>query len=182
MGPRQPRPRLQIQERLQPGTQSVVNKKRFAPLALVDMPRFDPPKADNVLLGFLIGVLSLVSGFALCMYWLLQPTVLPGAGGSAYGREMSVAVALPSRPNRVEIEQSEVDAALLENESQGLQSVAAPSHKPQADSSSRPVKTAQRKPKPKRAARVQRPHTGPFPQDAWAFAPIRGKSFGGWVR
>ena len=160
----------------------MVNKKRFAPLALVDMSHFDPPKADNVLLGFLIGVLALVSGFALCMYWLLQPTVLPGAGVGAYGREMSVAVVLLSRPNRVEIEQSEVDAALLENQSQGLQSVATPSHKPQTDSGSRLVKTAQRKPKPKRAVRVQRPHTAPFAQDAWAFAPIRAKSLGTWVR
>ena len=143
------------------------------PLALVDMSRFDPPTADNVLLGFLIGVLSLVSGFALCMYWLLQPTVLPGVGAGAYGREMSVAVVLLSRPNRVEIEQSEVDAALLENKNQKLQTVAAAKQEPQTASTPKLVKTSQRTPKSKRVVRAQRRDAGPFAQNAWAFAPTR---------
>ena len=108
--------------------------------ALMDMSRFDPPKADNMLLCFLVGVLSLVSSFALFMYWLLQPTVLADAGPGAFEKEMSVAAILLSRSNIVEIEQSEVEAALLENESQGLQRVAAASHKPQADSTPKPVK------------------------------------------
>ena len=67
----------------------MLNKNRVVHLALPDMSRFDPPKADNALLGFLIGVLSLVSIFALCMYWGMQPTVLVHAGTTTLKRQVS---------------------------------------------------------------------------------------------
>jgi hypothetical protein len=157
----------------------------FVPLALANMSRFDPPKADNALLAFLVGVLSLVLSFALCMYWLMQPTVVANAGAVAFESEKSVAVILPSRSTILEIEQSEVAAALLENESQGLESVAVANHEPQTDPKRKLAKAPPRTPKSKRVVRVQRPPIGPFAHDAWAFAPNRARSFGAfgsWFR
>ena len=164
-------------------------KRTVVPPAMVDMSRFDPPKADNALLCFLVGVLSLMSTFALFMYWLVQPTVVHSAGAGALEREASVAFVLVSRSPIVEIEQSEVAAALLENESQGLQSAAAAIYAPRTASTPKPqtvstpklAKKSPRTPKPTQVVRTQRPHIGPFPRDAWAFAP-GNRSFSGWLR
>ena len=151
------------------------------PPALANKARFEPPKADNALLGFLIGVLSLVSIFALCLYWGTRPTVLANAGVAAFEKDKSVAVMLASRPTTDEIERSEVAAARRENETQGLSSAALASHKPQTDSAQKLAKAAPRTPaKPKRVARAPRPDTGPFGQNAWAFAPMGARSFGGF--
>lgn len=157
------------------------------PLALANMSRFDPPKADNALLGFLVGVLTLVSSFALCIYWLMQPTVVANAGAVEFEREKSVAVILPLRSTILEIEQSEVATALLENEIQGLESVAVANHEPQADPKPKLAKApSSRTPKTKRVVRVVRVQRLPIgPHDAWAFAPNRAGSFGAfgsWFR
>jgi hypothetical protein len=158
---------------------------RIVPLALADKARFEPPKADNALLGVLIGVLSLVSIFALCMYWGMQPRVLANAGTAAFEKDKSVAIMLASRPTIDQIEQSEVAAARLENENQGLPSVGAASHEPRAPAQ-KIAKAPPRTPaKPKRVARVHRPDTNPFGHNAWAFAPMGSRSFGGfgsWYR
>ena len=159
-----------------------MNKGRFV---LANMSRFDPPKADNALLGFLVGVLTLVSSFALCIYWLMQPTVVANAGAVEFEREKSVAVILPLRSTILEIEQSEVATALLENEIQGLEIVAVANHEPQADPKSKLAKAPPRTPTKRvvRVVRVQRLPIGPH--DAWAFAPNRAGSFGAfgsWFR
>ena len=139
------------------------------PLALADKACFEPPTADNALLGFLIGVLSLVSIFALCMYWGTRPTVLSNAGTAVFEKDKSVAIMLASRPTIDEIEQSEVAAARRENESQGLSSIALASHKPQTDPVQKLAKAPPRTPaRPKRVVRVQRPDPGPFGHHAWA--------------
>jgi hypothetical protein len=153
------------------------------PLALANMSRFDPPKADNALLGFLVGVLTLVSSFALCIYWLMQPTVVANAGAVEFEREKSVAVILPLRSTILEIEQSEVATALLENEIQGLESVAVADHEPQADPEPKLAKAPPRTPKTKRVVRVVRVQRLPIgPHDAWAFAPRSFGAFGSWFR
>jgi hypothetical protein len=153
---------------------------RILPVALADKARFEPPSADNALLGVLIGVLSLVSVFALCMYWGMQPTVLANAGAVAFEKDKSVAIMLASRPTIDEIEQSEVAAARRENENQGLPSVAVASREPRAPEQ-KIAKAIPRTPtKPKRVARVQRPDPGPFGRNAWAFAPMGARSFGGF--
>jgi hypothetical protein len=156
------------------------------PLAWAKKARSEPPRADNALLGFLIGVLSLTSVFAFGMYWGMQPTVLENAGAAVFRADKSVAVMLASRPTIDEIEQSEVAAARLENESQGLPSVARASHKPQTDPAQKFAKARARTPaKSKRVARVHRPDTGPIGQHAWAFAPMGARSFGAfgsWYR
>ena len=158
----------------------------IVPRALANKARFEPPKADNALLGFLIGVLSLVSIFALCMYWGTRPTVLANAGTASFEKDKSVAIMLASRPTTDEIEKSEVAAARRENESQGLSSVALAGHKPQTESAQKLAKAAPRTPaKPKRVVRVHRPDTDPFGHNAWAFAPTGARSFGGfgsWYR
>jgi len=153
----------------------------IVPRALANKARFEPPKADNALLGFLIGVLSLVSIFALCMYWGTRPTVLANAGAASFEKDKSVAIMLASRPTTDEIERSEVAAARRENESQGLSSVALAAHKPQTEPAQKLAKAAPRTPaKPKRVARVHRPDPGPFGHNAWAFAPMGGRPFGGF--
>ena len=157
----------------------MLNKNRFVGIfALPAMSRFDPPKADDALLGLLVGVLSLVSNFVLCMHWLPQPTVVANAGAGAFEKEISIAVLLPSRSIIDEIEQSEIEAALLENESQGLQSVAFARHEPQTDPTPKLAEPSPQAPKSKRVVRVQRPHPVPSAQDAWAFAPVTPRSFG----
>ncbi len=156
------------------------------PLALADKARCEPPNADNVLFGFLIGVLSLVSIFALCMYWGMRPTVLSNAGTAVFAKDKSVAIMLASRPTIDEIEKSEVAAARRENESQGLSSTALASHRPQTNPVQKLAKAAPRTPaRSKRVARVHRPDPGPFGHSAWAFAPTGARSFGGfgsWFR
>jgi hypothetical protein len=152
------------------------------------MSRFDPPKADNAVLVFLVGALSLMSSFALCMYWLMQPTVVANARAFAFEREKSIAVTLPFRSIIDEIEQSEVAAALQENKSQGIQGIAAAdiavaNHEPQTVAAPKRARASPRTPKSQRVVRVRRPDIGPF--DAWAFAPGRTRSFGGfgsWYR
>ena len=160
-----------------------------------DRARFEPPKADNALLGYLIGVLSLVSIFAFGMYRAMQPTILPNAGTAAVERQVgtfglerdkSVVVLLASRSTIDQIEQSELAVALVENERQGLESVALASHKPPKDPAQKLAKVLPRTPaKPKRVVRVQRPDPGPFGQHAWAFGSTGSRSFGGfgsWYR
>ena len=158
----------------------------IVPLALANKARFEPPKADNALLGFLIGVLSLVSIFALCMYWGMQPTVLANAGAAEFEKDKSVAIMLASRPTIDEIEQSEVAAARQENESQGLSSVALASHKPQTDPSAKLAKAPPRTPaKPKRVARVHRPDPVHSDTMLGLSRQWRARSFGGfgsWYR
>jgi hypothetical protein len=156
------------------------------PLAWADKARSEPPKVDNALLGFLIGVLLFVSIFVSGMYWAMQPTVLANAGTAAFATDKSVAIMLASRPTIDEIEQSEVAAALLENETQGFPGVALASRKPQTDPVQKLAKALPRTPaKPKRMARVRRPDPAPFGQHAWAFAPMGARpfgAFGGWYR
>jgi hypothetical protein len=152
------------------------------------MSRFDPPKADNAMLVFLVGALSLMSSFALCMYWLMQPTVVANAGAAAFERDKSIAVILPFRSTIAEIERSEVAAARLENESQGIQGIAVASigvanHEAQPGPAPKRANASPRPAKSQRVARVRRPDIGPF--DAWAFAPGRTRAFGGfgsWYR
>jgi hypothetical protein len=165
------------------------------PFVQADKARFEPPTVDHALLGYLIGVLSLVSIFAFGMYRAMQPTVLANAGAAAFetnvssvglGRDTSAVVMLASRSSIDQIEQSEVAAALVENERQGLENVAFASHRPQRDSAQKLAKALPRTPaKPKRVVRVPRPDPGPFGQHAWAFGPTGSRSFGGfgsWYR
>ncbi len=165
------------------------------PFMPADKARFESPKADNALLGYLIGVLTLVLIFAFCMYRGMQPTVLANAGTAAVERNMgtlarerdkSVVVLLASRSTIDQIEQSELAAALSENEKQGLERIALASHKSQKDPAQKLAKVLPRTPaKPKRVVRVQRPDPGPFGQHAWAFGSTGSRSFGGfgsWYR
>jgi hypothetical protein len=155
--------------------------------------RFETPRADNALLAYLIGVLALVSIFAFCMYRGMQPTVLANAGAAAsesnvstvgFEKDRSVVVMLASRPTIDRIEQSEVAAALKENERQGLENVAFASHKPQKESAQKLAKAPPRTPaKPRQVVRMQRPGPGPFGQHAWAFGESRSfGGFGSWYR
>ena len=155
--------------------------------ALAGMSRFEVPTADNALLGFLLAVLGTVSGVAVFIYWLLQPTVLVNAG---------VETILDSRPSAIilrssdfDIETSAVALAQQENEKQGLrpQAVAAEKRAPQA------VTVAQAPaPKPSVRKRVatsehhdvgwssDRRSTWAFGQPARGYAPFGG--FGSWFR
>ena len=161
------------------------------PFVQADKARFESPRADNALLAYLIGVLALVSIFAFCMYRGMQPTVLANAGSAAFEsnvsavgfeKDRSVVVMLASRPTIDRIEQSEVAAALKENERQGLENVAFASHKPQKESAQKLAK-ARTPARPKQVVRVHRPGPGPFGQHAWAFGESRSfGGFGSWYR
>jgi hypothetical protein len=165
------------------------------PFVQADKSRLEPPTADKALLGYLIGVLSLVSIFAFCMYRAMQPIIIANAGTLAFesnmgtvglAKDKSALVMLASRPTIDQIEQAELAATLVENKKQGLESVALASHKPQKDPAQKLAKVFPRtRAKPKRVVRVQRPDPGPFGQHAWAFGPMGSRSFGGfgsWYR
>ena len=162
------------------------------PFVQADKARFETPKADNALLAYLIGVLVLVSIFAFGMYRGMQPTVLANAGSAAFEsnvstvgfeKDRSVVVMLASRPTIDRIEQSEVAAALKENERQGLEKAALASHRPQKDSAQKLAKAPPRTPARKQVVRVHRPGPGPFGQHAWAFGESRSfGGFGSWYR
>jgi hypothetical protein len=149
-------------------------------LAWAKKARSEPPTADNVLFGFLVAVLSLMSVFAFCMHRAMQPIVLKNAGTAVFETDKSVAIMLASRPPLDEIERSELAAARLDNASQGLPNVARASHE-QTEPAQRLANARSRTPpKSKRVARVRRPPTGPIAQHAWAFAPMGARSFGGF--
>jgi hypothetical protein len=57
------------------------------------MLRPDQPTADAALLVYLSSVVSLFLGFALFMYWLMQPTVLPDAGLAGFETQKQHVVA-----------------------------------------------------------------------------------------
>lgn len=50
----------------------------------------DEPNADNILLIFLCGAVGMLACFGYLMYWLMQPTVLPGAEVAAIARRPPV--------------------------------------------------------------------------------------------
>jgi hypothetical protein len=151
------------------------------------MSRFEVPTADNALLGFLLAVLGTVSGVAVFIYWLLQPTVLVNAGVETIAKSRPSAIILQS--SDFDIETSAVAFARQENEKQGLrsQSVETEKRMPQAGTVAQapPPKPSVRK----RVARSE-PHEVGWSFDrrsAWAFGqPARGNApfggFGSWFR
>jgi len=88
------------------------------------MSQFEPPTADNALLGFMLAVLAAVGCFGLFMYWLLQPTVLVNAvnaGAETLASGRTRAAILVSAAH--DIETSAIALAQKENERQGLRPV-----------------------------------------------------------
>jgi hypothetical protein len=86
------------------------------------MSRFEPPTADNALLGFLLTVLSVVACLGFVAYWLLQPTVLINGGPDGLvSQRIGVSILAAAPPD---IETPAIMLAQLENERQGLRPVA----------------------------------------------------------
>jgi hypothetical protein len=143
----------------------------------------DQPTADAALLVYLSSVLSLFLGFALSMYWLMQPTVLPNAGLAGFEAQKQRAVVLLASKSPVldillDIQRSELAFALQENERQGLQPFALASAEPEL--APPPLaKAAPTAPKTKRAVRVQRQPSDPaYASNAWGHSG----GLGGWFR
>ena len=148
-----------------------------------DMSPPDQPTADAALLIYLSSVLSLFLGFALSMYWLMQPTVLPNAGLAGFETQKQRAVVLLASKSPVpdillDIQRSELAFALQENERQGLQPFALASAAPGL-AAPPPAKTVPTAPKAKRVVRVQRQPSEPaYASNAWGHFG----GFGGWSR
>jgi hypothetical protein len=86
------------------------------------MLRSDPPSSDAALLAGLLTATTIMVGFGLLMYRLMQPTVLPNtpfdmAGQAQHSRIVPRATPLTHPPD---IEQSAIATAARENEIQGL--------------------------------------------------------------
>jgi len=140
------------------------------------------PTADAALLVYLSSVLSLFLGFALFMYWLMQPTVLPNAGLAGFETQKQLAVVLLASKSPVldvllNIQRSELAFALQENERQGLEPFALASAEPEP--APPPLATAPTAPKTKRVVRVQRQPSEPaYVSNSWGhFGDL-----GGWFR
>ena len=145
------------------------------------MLRPDQPTADAALLVYLSSVLSLFLGFALFMYGLMQPTVLPNAGLAGFETQKQRAVVLPASKSPVldvllDIQRSELAFVLQENERQGLEPFASASA--ELELAPPPLaKTAPTAPKTKRVVRVQRQPSEPaYVSNSW------GHFGGGWLR
>jgi len=147
------------------------------------MLRPDQPTADAALLVYLSSVLSLFLGFALFMYWLMQPTVLPNAGLAGFETQKQRAVVLLASKSPVldvllDIQRSELAFALQENERQGLEPFALASAEPEL--APPPLaKAAPTAPQTKRVVRVQRQLSEPaYVSNSWGHFG----GLGGWFR
>lgn len=141
------------------------------------------PTADAALLVYLSSVLSLLLGFALLMYWLMQPTVLPNAGLAGFEAQKPRAVVLLASKSPVldvllDIQRSELAFALQENERQGLKPFALASAEPELAPPPR-AKTIPAAAKAKRIVRVRRQPSKPaYASNSWSHFG----GFGGWFR
>lgn len=139
----------------------------------------DQPTADAALLVYLSSVLSLFLGFALSMYWLMQPTVLPNAGLAGFeAQKQRSVVLLASKSPVLDIQRSELAFALQENERQGLEPFALASAAPEI--APPPLaKTAPTAAKTKRVVKVQRRPSEPaYASSSWGHFG----GLGGWFR
>jgi len=119
----------------------------------------------------------------LSMYWLMQPTVLPNAGLAGFESQKQRSVVLLASKSPVldilpDIQRSELEFALHENERQGLKPFALASAEPEL--ASPPLaKTVPTAPKTKRIVRVQRQPSEPaYASNSWGHFG----GFGGWFR
>jgi len=153
------------------------------------MVRSDPPSGDVALLVGLSAVVSVMIGFGLLMYWLMQPTVLPNPPFdlAAHEKPARIIVREISGAPSPNIEQLAVALAARENEIQGLRPIAMASAAPQTAPA--PVATTTAKAaKPKRAvARAPRRDSGTaYASNWWGGGPSHGfggfGGFGGWYR
>jgi hypothetical protein len=94
------------------------------------MSQFEPPTADNALLGFMLSVLAAVGCLGFFLYWLLQPSVLVNAGVEGYASKRAGADILTVVAT--DIETSAIALALRENERQGIRPVALAAAEPSA--------------------------------------------------
>lgn len=117
------------------------------------MSQFEPPTADNALLGFMLSVLAAVGCFGLFVYWLLQPTVLVNAGVDGYASKRASAAILTVVA--ADIETSAIALAQRENERQGLRPVALAAIQPSAAPAADPAPIAKASVK-KRVVRRER--------------------------
>ena len=112
----------------------------------------DPPSSDGALLAGLSAAVSVMAGFGMVMYSLMQPTVLPNAPFDLAGQSKQPAIVLraASQDLPLDTEQSAIAMAARENEIQGIRPTLAARTEPaptQAHAQATPPKPA----KPKRA-------------------------------
>ena len=79
--------------------------------------RSDPPSSDAALLVALSASVSVMAGFGMLLYGLMQPTVLPNAPFEA-GQPQHPAIVLRATPQTppLDVEQSAIAMAARENE------------------------------------------------------------------
>jgi hypothetical protein len=142
-----------------------------------------------VLLVGLSAAVSVMIGFGLLMYWLMQPTVLPNIPFNMAGLEKRARIILPAAPAAPSsnVEQLAVAAAARENEIQGLRPVAVAKAEPETAPARAPAaKTTPKAAKPRRAvARAPRRDSGTaYASYWWGGGPSHGFGGfgGGWYR
>ena len=150
------------------------------------MLRSDPLSGDVALLVGLSAVVSVMIGFGVLMYGLMQPTVLPNAPFDMARQEKATPIILraASPVPLPDVEQLAIALAARENDIQGLRPIAVATAEPA--SAAAPIANTTSKPaKPKRVvARAPRRDTGTaYAANWWGGGPSHGfGGFGGWYR
>jgi hypothetical protein len=144
----------------------------------------NPPSSDAPLLAGLSAVVSAMIGFAILMYWAMQPTVLPNAPYETTAQASPAPIALRAQTLVVDIEQSAVTAAARENERQGLRPIvtaaAAEPAPAQALAQALPPKPA--KPKRVAAKAPRRDAERTYANNWWGGGHSFFGGFGSWDR
>lgn len=152
--------------------------------ALLGMLQADPPSSDAAQLVALSAVVSVMIGFGMVLYWLMQPTVLPNAPFDLAKQHTPVIVRATPQAPPPDVEQSAIAMAARENELQGLRPILA------AGTAAEPAPTqalAQAAPKPAKPKRVvakapRRDAERAYANNWWGGGHSVFGGFGSWYR
>jgi hypothetical protein len=143
--------------------------------------------ADAALLVGLSAAVSVMIGFGLLMYWLMQPTVLLHASSATVGHEKRAPIVLRAslQSPPPDVEQSAITAAERENDIQGLRPIVVARAEPDTSPAQTAANTTAKVSKSKRvAARASRRNArAAFASNGWGggYSQAFG-GYGGWYR
>jgi hypothetical protein len=155
------------------------------------MSRSDPSSGDVALLAGLSAAVTVMIGFGVLMYWLMQPTVLPNVPFDLAGQEKPAPIILraASPAPSPDVEQSAIAMAARENDIQGLRPIAVARAEPVAAPAPAPAAaatTTSKTAKPRRAvAKAPRRDSGTTYASNWWGGGGHSHGFGGfggWYR
>jgi hypothetical protein len=148
------------------------------------MLRSDPPSSDAALLVALSASVSVMAGFGMLMYGLMQPTVLPNAPFDQAEHRAPVILRLSPQTPLLDVEQSAIAMAARENEIQGLRPALMASTAPEPAPTQALAQATPKAAKPKRAVAKapRRDAERAYATNWWGGGHSSFGGFGGWFR